>query len=200
MALDTFLPDMDLGKYAAFLQGINLLYLKIAYLTLLLLFIFWVIWKMYMALSMRDLFRVKNPREAKGATFLDYLSYWLKYILLFPALTFIWYVIFVFLLKLITQDFELHEIMTFGIIFISAIRAASYIHKKMAEDLAKLLPLSVLVLFVQNPTFITIKLSIADITSFVALLPGFWQYLLFIIGLEFFLKLLHFIFVSLREA
>jgi hypothetical protein len=200
MAFEFLKGIIDLDKYIVFFQGINLQYLKIAYLTLILLLVFWVIWKMYMTLSRRNLFNIKNPHEASGeVAFTAYFLYWLKYLTIFPTLTFVWFILFVFFLKLITQAFTLEEIMTFGIVFISAIRSASYIHRKMAEDLAKLLPLTVLILTIQNPNFITIRLTFADITSFVALLPSFWQYLLFIIGLEFFLKLLHFIFTSIKE-
>lgn len=199
MAFDFTQITSELSRYGVFFHGIDVYFIRIAYLTLIFLLVFWVIWRMYMTLSKRKLFDVKNPREKEEATAWDYVKYWLKYLTIFPAMTFVWFILFVFFLKLITQAFTLEEIMTFGIVFISAIRAASYIHRKMAEDMAKLLPLAVLVLFFQNPNFIAIKLSLIDITSFISILPSFWKYLMFIIGLEFFLKLLHFIFITVRE-
>ncbi len=82
---------------------------------------------------------------------------------------------------------------------ISAIRIASYVHQKMAEDMAKLLPLTLLGGLLLNPSFITLNAQVSDLFVFQSQMIPFGKYFLFIIVLELLLKLGHVIGKSIQE-
>ncbi len=173
------------------------LYFRMLYLTVVLFLVAFAIWYMYTSISKRDLFKLTPPGDIKKEpTFMDRLLYMMKYIFFFPILTFLWFVLFVACLKILTAKENLSEIMLLGIVIISAVRIAAYASSKMAEDVAKLLPLTLLAGIILNPSFITLDASIGDLYVFADKLPAFGKYLLFIIALELALRVGHAIYKS----
>lgn len=175
-------------------------YLRILYLTLILFVVAWVIWGMYISLAKRDLFKLTHPKNIKETpTFWDRAFYMIKYLLIFPVFTFMWFVLFVACLRLLSAKQNIEDIMLLGIVIISAVRVASYFSGKMAEDVAKLLPLTLLAGIILNPSFITLNAQFEDLSIFAEKLPVFGKYLLFIIGLEFALRIAHAIYAHITH-
>lgn len=164
------------------------LYFRIGYLTVIFFLAAWLVWYIYIQLSQRDLFKLHKPQERKP-TFLDKFVYFLKYVFLFPAFTFIWFVVLVGCLIILSAKTDIREIMLLGVVLVSAIRIAAYVNQKMAEDLAKLLPLTLLAGIILNPSFITLDAKISDLLVLETELPAFAKYFLFIIFLELVLRL-----------
>ncbi|MBI4020398.1 MAG: hypothetical protein HY367_03635 [Candidatus Aenigmarchaeota archaeon] len=164
-------------------------YLQLAVVTALLFAATLVIWLMYVQISRRDLFRMKKPHETK-ATPGEKLAYFLKYTFLFPAITFLWYLVFVIILRLLSAK-SVGDILFIGIALISAIRISAYVNQRLAEDLAKTLPLVLIAGILLDPSFITFQARLSDLYVFGGEIPSFMKYLLFTVVLEFVLRTLY---------
>ncbi len=173
------------------------LYGRILYLTLMLFLAGWVIWYMYISLSKRDLFRLSSQKGKDQPNFLDKAIYAFKYGVCFPVFTFRRYVLFVACLPMLSGKQNLEEIMLLGVVIVSAVRIAAYVSQKMAEDVAKLLPLTLLAGIILTPSFITLDTNLQQLNIFIDTLPAFGKYLLFIIVLEFVLKVGRAVYVRL---
>lgn len=168
------------------------IYLRIIYLTLALFFAGWIIWYMYIKLSQRNIFHIRDPRDnKKEITKWDRFVYFLKYVFIFPLFTFLWFVLFVACLRLLSNQQDIQTTMILGIVLISAIRIAAYVHQKFAEDMAKLLPLTLLGGIILTPSFITLNANLSDLSIFQSQIISFAKYFLFIIILELVLKVGH---------
>jgi hypothetical protein len=166
------------------------IYLRIVIVTLLVFIGMWLLWKTYMHLSKKNLFELHRPKD-KDATFWNKAAYWLKYLLVLPLLIFFWFVIFVVCLRVLTLKTDPADIMFLGIVLISSIRIAAYFNERMAEDLAKMLPLTLLAAIILSPSFISTNIRIEDLYVFKTEFMRFAKYLLFIIVLEFVLKVVN---------
>ncbi len=164
------------------------LYFRIFYLTILLFVTGCAIWLMYISLSRRDLFKISHQKGKDKPNFLDKAAYAFKYIFFFPVLTFLWYVLFVACLAVLSGKQNLEEIMLLGVVIVSAVRIAAYVSQRMAEDVAKMLPLTLLAGVILNPSFITLDTNLEQVNVILNHLPAFGKYLLFIIALELALK------------
>lgn len=166
------------------------IYWKIIYVTLLVFGAMFVLWWAYMKLSKKNLFTLEKPKDHK-INFWSRLFYYFKYIFIFPLLTFFWFLLFVVCLKVLTYKTEIADIMFLGIVIVSAVRIAAYVDEKMAEDLAKMLPLTLLAAVILTPSFISINIKIEDFYIFKDNFLGFAKYLLFTIVLEGVLKIIN---------
>jgi hypothetical protein len=147
-----------------------------------------ILWYSYKELSKRDIFTL-TKKKYHEISFWSRFAYWLKYLFLFPLWTFFWFVLFVLCLKVLSYKTDLNQIMFLGIVLVSSIRISAYFSESMAEDLAKMLPLTLLAAVVLNPSFITINIKLEDIYIFKDGFMSFAKYLLFIVVLEFLLRM-----------
>jgi hypothetical protein len=75
-----------------------------------------------------------------------------------------------------------------AIVLISTIRVGAYVHHSLAEDLAKLIPLSLLGALLLHPSFTSFGITLDQSVAFVLLIPEFLKYLIFTITLEVLLR------------
>lgn len=159
--------------------------------TIILFLAIFIMWYFYhKQLSKRDLFEIpKIDSDSKFVNFINRLIYFLKYMLIFPLYSFIWFLIFSFLLVLIAKSRPISEIMFFGIVIVSVTRISAYVSSKLAEDMAKLLPWAMIIVFLMDPQSITLESAQASLKSFIQEIPKIAKYLLFIAFVEWFLRI-----------
>ena len=90
---------------------------------------------------------------------------------------------------LIAKSRPIGEIMFFGIIIVSVTRIAAYVSSKLAEDMAKLLPWALIIVFLIDPQSITIESVQASFNSFMQEIPKVAKYLIFIAFVEWSLRI-----------
>lgn len=156
-----------------------------------------VIYYMYMHLSKKDLFHIPKPKDSdsKFRKFLLQTSFALKYIIIFPVYSFIWFIIFSFILVIISESKNFENSLYFGIVIVSAIRVSAYINEKMSEDIAKLLPLTMIATIIITPEFLSMNFesflnTIIDSAQIITYIPSFAKFLIFTILLEWMLRIL----------
>ena len=102
----------------------------------------------YKQLARKDLFEIpKLNMKSKFANILDRIIYFLKYLFVFPIYSFVWFLIFSFLLFVLSKSRPIEDILFLGIIVVAATRMGAYVSEKLAEDMAKLLPLTLIAIF-----------------------------------------------------
>ena len=174
------------------------------FLLVLLIFVYALfIWKFYKFIAEKNIFGLDlNKYNKSEHPLLTKLAagglYFLEYIIILPFLIFFWFAIFTFFLILLTEEgIEVGTILLISAVVIAAVRMAAYYQRGLAEEMAKILPFTLLAIFVLNPQFFTVGFlsriisSINEIPSFLSAIIG---YLAFIITLEIILRLFEFLF------
>ena len=159
-----------------------------------------VAWFIYSKqLAKRDLFELKLEVGSRFRNFFGRLVYFLKYLVIFPVYSFLWFLIFSFLLFLLSKSRPIEDILYFGIIVVAATRIGAYVSEKLAEDMAKLLPWSLILIFLIDPSAITIKSISSSFGIFYQQIPKVAKYLVFIVAVEWVLRIGYWV-VSPRKA
>lgn len=166
-------------------------YLSLITATIILFIASFISWFIYSKqLAKRDLFEVpKIKAERKAANLINNVIYFLKYLVIFPVYSFIWFLIFSFLLFLLSKSRPIQDIFYFGIVIVAATRIGAYVSEKLAEDMAKLLPWSLILIFLIDPAAITLNGAFESFVRFMQHVPDVAKYLLFIIFLEWVLRI-----------
>ncbi|MBS3104647.1 hypothetical protein J4234_00145 [Candidatus Woesearchaeota archaeon] len=184
---------MDWNIYLQFLKDffIDRQFLILLSSTVILFLAIFIMWYFYhKQLSRKDLFDIpKIDSNSKFLSFINRLVYFSKYIIVFPLYSFIWFLIFSFLLVLIAKSRPIGEIMFFGIVIVSVTRISAYVSSKLAEDMAKLLPWALIIIFLIDPQSITIRSVQASFNSFMQEIPKVAKYLIFIAFVEWSLRI-----------
>ena len=186
---------MDWNFYIQFLKEffVDKQFLVLLSSTIILFLAIFIMWYFYhKQLSKKNLFEIpKIDSNSQFVNFINRLVYFLKYIIIFPLYSFIWFLIFSFLLVLIAKSRPISEIMFFGIVIVSVTRIAAYVSSKLSEDMAKLLPWALIIVFLIDPQSITIESVQASFNSFMQEIPNVAKYLIFIAFVEWGLRIGH---------
>ncbi len=200
------LGSQFLEAYNSFTSTLPIAFQSFINLFLLVLVIFvysLFIWKFYKFIAEKNIFGLDLNKYNKAEhPFLTKLTagglYLVEYIIILPFLIFFWFAIFNFFLILLTDEaIGVSTILVISAVVIAAIRMASYYQKGLAEEIAKILPFTLLAISVLNPSFFS-KEFIIRITSRLGEISSFFQeiliYLAFIIILEIILRVFEFLF------
>lgn len=159
------------------------------------------IWKFYRWIAKKDLLelnlqkynRSQHPFFAKS---LAGLFYFIEYIIILPLIVFIWFCGFTIFLMLLTENIPLQTLLIISATIIVAIRMTAYYKEDLSKDLAKLLPFTLLGASITQ----TGAFSFSEILSQIFTIPEFFThitiYLLFIMGIEFMLRILEVVFIA----
>lgn len=158
-----------------------------------------LVWHFHKFIAARDILTLDldkyntspHPTLAKVTEVSLYL---VKFFVIFPLVTFFSFVGFAIMMFFMSQNADTGTILLTSITLISAIRATAYYSEDLSKDLAKLLPLTLLAVFLLDPSFFSLDLVINRVMQLPYLIPIFATYLSFTVILEVILKLFHFVF------
>jgi len=169
-------------------------FLRISFFTFA-LFIFGIImWKFYSTLAKRDLFKVNiSSYMSKWERVGGAISFFLKYTIIFPFYTFFWFILFSIFLIFLAKSVSMQEIFLISIAMISFVRITAYFKEELAKDIAEVIPITFLVIFLTDPTFFSMNVILARWEEFLSSFPGVLFYLVFTICLEWILRILYLI-------
>ncbi|HLG23296.1 MAG TPA: hypothetical protein VI564_00015 [Candidatus Nanoarchaeia archaeon] len=188
---------MDLNSYLQFLKNffVDRQFFVLLSSTVVMFLAVYIMWYFYhKQLTKKDLF--VSPKEIsnnKFENFIDKVKYVCKYLVIFPIYSFVWFLIFSFLLVIIAKARPVEEIMFFGIVIVSVTRISAYVSPILAEDMAKLLPWALIIIFLTDPKSITLETIRISFTIFTTELPKVAKYLMFMIFVEWVLRIGHWI-------
>lgn len=144
-----------------------------------------VIWHFYRHLAKREIFSKKGTG-----------GYVVKYMILFPLVSFIWFVILSLFLFFLAKNISVENVLLISITIVSAVRAAAYYNEDLSKDLAKMIPFALLGIFIVDPTYFSMELVLERIATLPTMFSLVLRYLLFAYVLEIILRLLHGLFNS----
>lgn len=126
----------------------------------------------------------------------DTFFFIIKYILLFPVLVFFWFMVLAVLLAFLARDPVMSNILLVSIALVSVVRVTAYYDEELSRDLAKMLPLALLGVFLIDISYFSFSESMTVLQKAPEALSTIAYYLLFVIALEFVLRVIS-IFLSL---
>ena len=179
--IHSFVLDSIEGAYIVIPE----LIFYIALIVLYCIFIF----KFYKFIAEKDVINLnlaqynKAEHETLKKIFASFL-FIIEYLMVMPFLVIFWFSILTFLLLLLSQGRQLAQILMISAALVGTIRVSSYLNKGLAQDIAKLFPFTLLVIFLLNPDyseFIPIFENLKQAANF---LPQIIAYLLALVSLE----------------
>jgi hypothetical protein len=179
------------------------IFLNLMILVLLVVVYSVLIWKFYRFISKKsplglDLAKYSTAEHSFLSRLFAGFLYFTEYILILPFLVFIIFSVFTLLLIILVQNQNVTQVLVISAVIIAAIRMTAYYKENISQELAKMLPFTLLAVSVLNPNTLTqldyierILIQIMQIPSFISQIA---IYLLFIIILEIILRFFDFIF------
>jgi len=150
----------------------------------------WFIFKFYRLMSRQDIIKLNHDKYSKGLKGIVQkiarsVSYVFQNLILIPIFIFIWFVVLTTFLALLSKTSSLDSIITISIATVAVIRIAAYYNENLSQDLAKIIPFTILGVFLVDSTFFSISVAIETVQQFPALWKQTAYYIVFVVLLEF---------------
>ncbi len=183
-----------------FYNQVQPLFLFIIGMTIYSIFIF----KFYRFLGRKDIFELDlqkyaNQKFSGLKKFFRVILYVIQYLVLFPLFVFIWFAVISLLLMLLGKEQTASQILLISMALVATIRVAAYYHEELSNEIAKMLPFALLGVFLIDISFFKLDSAFEIIKG----IPGQWKtigyYLVFIIMLEFVLRVISWILPKRKE-
>jgi len=156
----------------------------------------------YTHLSRRLLYDIR-PDKRHSDKFLNQLGkvllFIFKYTIVFPAITFAWFVFLAGSIFILSRTASLETVFVLSISLVAAMRILAYYNEKIAEDLAKFLPISLLTVVIVDSTLFTQELVQTRALTLSQALPEFASLIVFVILLEWTLRIIYVILRFIKQ-
>jgi hypothetical protein len=145
------------------------------------------IWGFYKSVSKRDLFKleIRDTRKAWHKRVIHIV----KYVVAFPVLIFVWFAALTIILFFLSKTQSTETIMLISMAVIAATRIGSYYKEEMSQEIAKILPLAVLGIFLVDPTFFSLQTTLDRFYDVGGLSLLLANYLIFVVVMEFVMRM-----------
>lgn len=193
--LDPLFPDgLDLN------DAFELLWPAALYLLGMVIYAIFI-FKFYRFVAARDMFEVDLSKYEESRFqlirgFLHCVMYVVKYVLVFPLFAIFWFTVLTLILAFLSKEQAFPQVLLAALATVSAIRVASYYNEDLSRDLAKILPFAVLGIFIIDASFFEVSSSLNVLEQANGYRESILYYLVFLVGLEFILRLLMGLFMA----
>lgn len=151
----------------------------------------------YQRLSKRVMFAKEDEHGTMRSGFLG----WISYVLLFPLVSFAFFVLLSGALMFLSREGQsAMEVYTLAMAIVAAVRVAAYFSEEASHDLAKLLPLGLLGVFLVRYEFSGVLAAFEQVVEAVENLDVLLAYFVVVVILEYTLRFLRAIWVSLTRS
>jgi len=116
------------------------------------------------------------------------IFYIIEYIIILPIITFFWFAVLTILLFLLAEGLDLQTVILISAALIASVRVTSYISELLSQDLAKMLPFTLLGVALTKPTFFEFSTHVARIQEIPTLFTSIIIYLGFIMIVELIMR------------
>ena len=154
------------------------------------------IWKFYRFLASRDIIELNlgqyNHSKYPGTEkFFAVVLYTIEYMVILPFLVLFWFTIFSMFLLLLSQSQNAQQILLISAAIIASTRITAYFSEDLSKDVAKILPFTVLAMFILGENFFDLGNLISKISQIPSLFTDVLMFIIFIFAIEFILRALH---------
>lgn len=146
--------------------------------------------KNFIELNLNQYNQYSNPTLVKIFAVILYI---IEYIILLPIMTFFWFAVLSILILLLARGLEVSTILLISSALVASVRITSYVSENLSEDLAKLLPFNLMAFAITATGFFDISDLLQRIYEIPSLFSSIPYYLLFIMAVEFIMRISDFI-------
>jgi len=162
------------------------------------------IWKFYKFLASREIIQLNlkqyNHSNYPGLEkFFAVILFTVEYMIILPFLVLFWFAILSLFLLLLSKSQSAQQILLIAAAIIASTRITAYISEDLSKDIAKILPFTVLGLFILDPDFFNIASMFAKVSQIPGLFNNIIIFLVFIFIVEFVLRGLYSIIQLMRS-
>ncbi|HIK00339.1 TPA: hypothetical protein H1016_02235 [archaeon] len=118
----------------------------------------------------------------------------LEYIILYPIIVFTSFLILTTFFTFLSKNQSIEILMLGAMSLLATVRITAYYSESLSQDLAKVIPLALLAIFLLDANYFSVENSIQALTTLATFSRTIVYYLGFVVTLEFALRLLHVIF------
>lgn len=159
----------------------------------------------YRFIARKDIFRLNlnqynRLRHPFFAKLLRVVFYIIEYILLFPLFAMFWFAIIAVFLSFMMQETVASHILLISIALVGAVRITAYYNEELSKDLAKMLPFALLGIYIIDVSILTFSKFPEFLKQIPPNLDLLLNYLIFIILLEFVLRISYLILGNPKKA
>lgn len=165
--------------------------------TLILVIYALFIWKFYKFIAKREIIDLNLSKyNRSGYPFLEktfaIFFYTIEYIVLLPFLVLFWFAIFSIFVLILSESLDFSQSLMISVAIIGSIRITSYINQDLSRDIAKIVPFTVLAIFVlDSQKILNIESILVKISQIPYLLNNILIFLIFLFALEFILRIIY---------
>ena len=147
------------------------------------------VFNFYRFLARKDIFKLDldkynhTTRPLVHKTFAS-LLYVLKFLIIFPAFVFFWFVVLAFLLSLMARNQSVDSILLAAMAVVGSIRMCAYYNQTLSTDLAKILPFALLGITLIDRSLVNIPTSSANLQEAVEYWETMVYYMAAVVILE----------------
>lgn len=161
------------------------------------------IWKFYRFVAKKNIIglNLNKYNKSKHPLFTKLIAgglYLTEYIVILPFLIFFWFAVFTLFLIVLAQNQNVSQVLIISAIVIAAIRVTSYYRENLSQEIAKILPFTLLAISVLNPNFFlevqSLEIIFNQLSQIFSFLSQIAHYLIFIVILEVILRCFDFVF------
>jgi len=182
MALENFSEYMSKLDLKTIFSGDLSAFISIFYLIISIAIYSILIWHFYRFIARRDCFKMSKCKHSKIVGFV-------KYFFLFPFVAGMFFIGFSLMMLFITRNYEISALLSTSFAIIMAIRITAYYSEDLSKDVAKMLPFALLGLFLVDPSYFRIEDVMNKINSLPEFLTLCIQFILFIVIVEWILRI-----------
>jgi len=169
-------------------------------IALLILFVFLYalfVWKLYKFIATKNFLGKYFDKITQSQNSISIkLIHFLEYIIISPFLVFFWFIafsIFILLLTNISITDGISTILVIATIVVATTRMSAYYNEELAQEIAKILPFTLLAIAIINPDFLNIERVLTRLGGITLIFKGMLFYFLLIFILETILRFFSFL-------
>lgn len=121
------------------------------------------------------------------------IFYVIEYLVILPVVTLFWFSILAVLILMLSEGIPVSTILIITAALVASVRVTSYISQNLSQDLAKMLPFTLLALAITKPGFFSVQTFLSGLTEIPALFSSILLYLIFIVTIELVMRVIDFI-------
>lgn len=136
-----------------------------------------------------NLGKYNKYNEGPFLKILAIILYIIEYIIILPIVTFFWFTVLSILIFILSEGLEVGVVLLISAALVSSVRVVSYISSSLSQDIAKMLPLTLLGIALTRPGFFDFTTQLSRLSEIPTLVNSVIYFLVFIIVIEFLMRI-----------
>ncbi|MGY5149293.1 MAG: hypothetical protein ACW9W3_04445 [Candidatus Nitrosopumilus sp. bin_68KS] len=149
------------------------------------------IWNFYRFIARREMIPLGLKKyQTDGKKITSIIAYVLKYVIVFPLVVLVWFVVYSTFLFFMAPDIPKEHVFLIVISLVVTVRISAYYKEDLAKDFAKLIPFALLGIFLTSNIFFTPNDIIDRAYAFIPFLGNILGFVIYAIIVETILRIL----------